>query len=177
MFRIVFVKLLGGLHTATKESTQYFMKRGVSFCLIPGGFHEATIGCPQTDRVYLKDRKGFIKYALQYGYALQPVYTFGESETYANLQGAYKVRWSINDWKVPAIMPVGRWWCPILPRGCELHTVGGTPLSLPKIVNPTAKDVDEWHGKYVEHLRGHFNKHKKEFGGGNGSSERELEIW
>ncbi len=173
LFRVWFVKVLGGLYSATKASTLHFMKRGVSFGLIPGGFHEATICSPSTDRVFLKDRKGFVKYALQHGYALQPVYTFGESDTYSNLQGSWSLRWTLNDWKVPAIVPVGRWWCPLLPRACELHTVGGLPLRLPKIDKPTAGDVDEWHGKYVEHLKTHFNKHKKQFGSG----ERELEIW
>ena len=42
-------------------------------------FQEATITCKDVDRVYIKDRKGFVKYALQYGYDLVPSYTFGDA--------------------------------------------------------------------------------------------------
>ena len=34
------------------------------------------------ERAYLKKRAGFIKYALQHGYLVQPAYTFGESDMY-----------------------------------------------------------------------------------------------
>ncbi|CAM9488198.1 unnamed protein product, partial [Heterosigma akashiwo] len=57
------------------------MEKGESFGIIPGGFEEATISKLGAQRVYLKKRKGFVKYALKYGYALVPVYTFGESDT------------------------------------------------------------------------------------------------
>ena len=50
-------------------------------------------------------------------------------------------------------------------------------MKLPKIENPTRADVDEWHGKYIIHLKEHFDKHKVTFGVGNGSNKRELEIW
>ena len=121
--------------------------------------------------------KGFVKYALQHGYSLTPVYTFGESETYSNVQGMTKFRYTINDWKLPAIVPFGKWWFPLLPKAVELHTVGGRPLKLPRIEKPTKEDVDVWHGKYMQHLTEHFDEHKGTFGVASGSSKRELEIW
>jgi hypothetical protein len=36
--------------------------------------------------VYLKKRTGLFKYALQHGYAMTPIYAFGEKDTYDNLQ-------------------------------------------------------------------------------------------
>ena len=174
-FRLLFVKLLGGIDSAEKDSLVGKMKRGESFGLIPGGFHEATISHPGISRVFLKNRKGFVKYALQYGFTLTPVYTFGESSTYWNAPGFWGLRWWLNDRKLPSILPFGRWWFPLLPRPVELNTIGGEPLKLPKIEKPTPNDVDMWHGVYVEHLKKHFDAHKKEFGGIE--AESELEIW
>lgn len=78
--------------SASKANLTAKMKRRESFGLLPGGFEEATISSPGYDRVYLKRRQGFIKYALQYGYRVVPVYTFGESETYYNPPGLYGLR-------------------------------------------------------------------------------------
>lgn len=41
--------------------------------------HQVALYEYQHERVYLRQRKGFIKYALQHGYTLVPGYTFGES--------------------------------------------------------------------------------------------------
>jgi len=79
-----------------------------------------------TDRVYLKKRQGFIKYALQYGYNLMPVYTFGEADTYLNHDGGYDWKFKLNDKSIPTIVPFGEWWCPLLPRyNTRLHSVAG----------------------------------------------------
>ena len=177
VFRFWFVQMLGGLGPASKGEFVKLLKARRSFGLIPGGFHEATIAERGTDRVFLRKRKGFVKYALQHGYSLTPVYTFGESETYSNPSGFWNARWALNDWKIPAILPFGRWFFPLLPKAVELHTVGGSPLRLPRIEEPTAEQVDEWHAKYVTHLKALFDEHKAEFGKASGSDKRELEIW
>jgi len=41
---------------------------------------------PSAHRIYGKSRQGYVKYALQAGYALTPVYCFGENKTYSNFQ-------------------------------------------------------------------------------------------
>ena len=174
-FRLLFVKLLGGINSAEKDELVKKMKGRESFGLIPGGFHEATISYPDNSRVFLKRRKGFVKYALQHGFSLIPVYTYGESATYWNASGLFSLRWWFNDQKLPAILPFGRWWCPLLPRSVELNTIGGEPLKLPKIEKPTLNDVNIWHDAYMQHLARHFETHKKEFGGVEANNK--LEIW
>ena len=57
-----------------------------SLAIIPGGFEEATLHCQGVDRVYMKKRWGLVKYALQNGYAMVPIFAFGERDTYSNLQ-------------------------------------------------------------------------------------------
>jgi len=169
------VKILGSIEGADKKQMLKKMKMKESFGLIPGGFEEATISCPNKDRVYLKKRKGFVKYALQHGYSLTPVYVFGECNTYSNLQGFWGLRWFMNANKLPAILPFGRWWCPLLPKKVDMATIGGEPLQLPLISQPTKDDVDEWHGKYVVALRAHYDKWEPVYGKYN--NKRGLEIW
>jgi len=104
-----------------------------------------------------------------------PVYTFGECNTYSNLQGMWKLRHTMNSWKLPAIVPFGRWYCPLLPKKVAVNTIGGKPLKLPRIDQPSKGDIDEWHGKYVEHLKAHYARHADEFAKYNES--KELEVW
>lgn len=41
--------------------------------------------------------------------------------------------------------------------------VVGEPLRLPCIKEPSREDVAKWHAAYVDHLRAHFDKHKKTY--------------
>lgn len=40
------------------------MSKKKSIGLLPGGFEEATLTTPKQLRIYIKGRKGFLKYAL-----------------------------------------------------------------------------------------------------------------
>jgi 2-acylglycerol O-acyltransferase 2 len=68
--------------SATRSVMLKAMEKGdSSLALLPGGFQEATLCAMGKDRVYIKGRAGFVKYCLMHGYAITPVYTFGESDT------------------------------------------------------------------------------------------------
>mmetsp|Transcript_25758 Transcript_25758/g.45879 ORF Transcript_25758/g.45879 Transcript_25758/m.45879 type:complete len:251 (-) Transcript_25758:539-1291(-) len=67
---------------SSAQSMKTRMKTGENIALIPGGFQEATTYQYGKHRAYLTRRKGFIKYALQHGYRVYPVWTFGEERTY-----------------------------------------------------------------------------------------------
>lgn len=54
--------------------------------MLPGGFEEATISTSKENRVFVKERKGFIKYAIRYGYKVFPVFTFGENKMYNTVE-------------------------------------------------------------------------------------------
>lgn len=51
--------------------------------------------------MYLRNRKGFIVYALRYGYRVSPVYTFGEELLYSSFERWPNFRLWLNKWKIP----------------------------------------------------------------------------
>lgn len=159
---------------ATKAGMFSLFKQKMPFGIIIGGSEEVAIQVSGRERLFLKHRAGFLKYALQFGYKICVAYNFGESDLYNN---ASFLR-PLNMWLVKRfgfVLPVfyGRWWCPLLPRGdVELNTVFGAVLELPRIDNPTEADVAEWHGKYIRTVTEVFDRHKHRFGYGS----RMLEI-
>jgi len=164
----------GGFRDSSKETVLSLMSKGESVCMVPGAFQEATCFERGVDRVVLKNRKGFVKYCLKYGYKLHPVFCFGECETYRVFNGFRNFRLWLNNFGIPAVVPMGMWWLPMLPRpSAELLTFVGPALELPRIDEPTNADVDEWHGKYIVALQDLYNKHKDEAG----RSHCELEVF
>ncbi|KDO24281.1 hypothetical protein SPRG_09918 [Saprolegnia parasitica CBS 223.65] len=148
----------GPVHRANFES---LAKRGSNLALIPGGFEEATIYAYGKHRVFLKERKGFIKLALQHGYKVYPVYTFGEERTYLAFEPGLRLRLALNRFKLPGVLFRGLWWCFFLPFASQtMTTVVGAPLQLPTLPSPTPDDVRKYHDAYMTALQALFERHK-----------------
>lgn len=155
------------------------MIRGEDIALPPGGFEEATLTSPDHDRVYIKKRVGFVKLALQHGYNIVPVYSFGENKTYLNVQGAWKARLKLNSFGIPAIVVYGASFLPLLPRRVSegVSVVVGFPLELPKIEDPSREEVKMWHDKYIAALIKVFEDHKCEAYGSVEGRSKKMELW
>lgn len=165
-------RVCGKPSPADRTTFQSLMKRGEPIALIPGGFQEATIHTSTAHRV--KCGKGFVKYALQYGYSLVPCYSFGENKTYNNFQGFWRPRLWLNKFGIPGIAPFGSWFMPILPKyHGGLHIVVGKALRLPMLANPTNDQVEKYHMKYMERLKELFDRHKATYG----EPHAELAVW
>ena len=140
------------------------MKKEKNLCFIPGGYEEATLTHPNLDRVYIKNRKGFVKYALKYGYTLHPIYNFGENKAFYTFNFLEKFRLWLNKFKIPCILFIGRYV--FLPNdSIEMHCVIGKGIHLPTIENPSDKDINKYHDIYVEELGRLYDRHKSVYKG------------
>ena len=149
------------------------MRNGVSFGILPGGFNEATVFRKGENTIYIKNRKGFIKYCLQFGYEIYPTYIFGECETYHNLfyshtdnQWIMKIKYWLNKKKIPTVFPIGPYWfSPFLPFGnTGIHSVFSGRSWLEQIDNPSQEKIDQVHKWYMDELNGIFERNKWRFG-------------
>ena len=176
-------KLIIGMNGVSSEpaAIKKFMKEQKDFMMVTGGFHESTLSAPGTDRVYLKERKGFVKYALQNNYALQPVYVFGETDAWGNPQAFLKQRLMLNNGVfgtkqgLPAAIPIGHWAFPLVPRRVPMKIVVGPPINLPHIINPTQKEIDKAHDRYVRAVQELYYRGRK--GTQAEVEKRRLEVW
>jgi hypothetical protein len=176
------------IHGAGKTEFRELLESGKSFTLVPGGFSEATITCVGKERIYINDRKGFIKYALRAGYSLTPVYVFGESDLYHNPQSMLQERLYLNTFRfqIPGVLPFGHPLAPLAPRRVPLRIVCGRPLQLPLITDPTEDDIHAYHAQYVEAVEDLYNRHVdgyhddvycKYVESGKNDARRVLERW
>jgi len=77
------------------------MEKGRNIAMVPGGFEEASISSKKRLTLYI--RKGFMKYALQYGYGLYPTMAFGEEKAYNVIEGFDKFKLFLNKFKIPGV--------------------------------------------------------------------------
>jgi len=113
--------------------------------------------------LFLKNRRGFIKLALQLGLDLVPVFTHGELELYHQLQFALHHRLRLSRLlRLPITFVWGK--CFLLPFRRPLTVVVGVPIKVEKVENPTQSQIDSLHHKYSSALIDMFEKTKLECG-------------
>ena len=152
---------------ATKSGVRKLLNARTTFGIIPGGSEEVALHEPGKENLYLKGRAGFLKYALQHGYTLVIAFTFGESDLYSSVSALRPVNlWLVR--RFGFVLPIfwGTWFFPLLPsrRVNGIHTVLGKALELPRVDEPTAEQVAEWHATYMRELEALFERHKAQFG-------------
>ena len=186
IMRHLFVDLCGCVWPSDKKNFVHLMKNDIAFGVTIGGFYEVGLFKRGIDSIYIKNKKGFIKYSLQYGYTIYPVYTFGECETYFNLRIQNQDKKSNNDvhwlitflskWHIPALLFIHGpyWFMPFLPywKGVGIHSIVGDAIKCPKIAKPTQADIDKYHKIYFDAVVGLYERNKWRFG----QQDRKLEI-
>jgi len=159
-----------GVCGVNNKNFKDLMKHGKNIIFVPGGFEEATITNHRRDRVYIKSRKGFIKYALEYGYSLYPCYTFNENKMFFTINYFENFRLLLNKFKLPGTIFFSKYL--VYPEtNIELFTAVGKPIKLPKIEKPSVEDINKYHAIYVEELVNLYDKYKHAYG-----ASEQLEI-
>lgn len=165
----------GTVNTLNKHSLHKLMSKSNNISIVPGGFEDATAMQFNKDITVIRKRTGFIKYALQYGYRVHPIYTFGETTTHYTFTGFLNFRLWLNRFGIPAVLVYGCPWLPLMPRkNCTCLTYVGAPLQFPKIAEPSKEEVQKWHATYCDALEKLFEDNKKEAGL---PADAKLQIW
>lgn len=152
---------LCGLIKASREVLGAWLEKGNSFCLYPGGIAEL-FKCNGPDEVlFLRERKGFVKMALQNGSEIVPIYFFGNTqvlqakstrplERLSRLIGV-SLCWMVG-WK-------GTW----LPKPEKIVVVVGRPLGMPTDKNacPPRELIEHWHGIYLAEVDRLYQSYRK----------------
>jgi 2-acylglycerol O-acyltransferase 2 len=152
-----------------------------SIVLIPGGAAEALHAHRGILKLYLKNRKGFVRLALETNTKLIPVIGFGENDIFDTLysypgsagapSGSIKPASSSPSpvehanliWKLQQrFMRTMSFSLPILtsiiPKRTSLHVVVGAPVKF------SSTNVDECHAVYLENLRKLYDDNKAKYG-------------
>ncbi|XKL69080.1 hypothetical protein PGB90_006849 [Kerria lacca] len=166
------VLLAFGVCAASKEGITKILEGppGNVCVVVVGGVAEALKSQPETYKLVLKNRKGFVKLALETGSSLVPVFSFGETNTYDQVSGKWYL-WLQHHLRsiigLPLIFIKGRSFLfrlfTLLPYKRSITTVVGKPIKLPKEKNPSQELIDKYHRIFVEEITNLFHKYKGKY--------------
>ncbi|XP_049597631.1 2-acylglycerol O-acyltransferase 3b [Syngnathus scovelli] len=171
LFRIPLLRdylMAAGLCPVSKPSLGYLLSKsgtGNAVVIVIGGAAESLASYPGVQTVLVKQRKGFVRLALEYGADLVPVYSFGETELYHQVmfpEGSLGRRLQDLFKKIMGFGPclfIGERWA-LLPSRTPITTVVGSPIHVPQRIKPTEEEVDHYHKLYMDGLSNLFHEHK-----------------
>lgn len=159
------IVIMFGLRSVNHKTFKKYMEKGKNISFIPGGFEEATITTESSDRIFINSRKGFIKYSLQYGYKVHPIYIFGENKLMTTYNGLEWFRLVLNQLKIPSVVFYGKKFLLFPDDKVQFITVVSEGIQFPLIENPTAEEVEKYHQIYVDELEYIYYKYKDSLGG------------
>jgi 2-acylglycerol O-acyltransferase 2 len=105
------------------------MKEGRNLTMMPGGYEEATLTTPKELRVFIKNRKGFIKYAMENNYSIHPMICMQEHQAFWTFDHMKSFRLWLNKWKIPAILFFNSTTLLFLPPKLDFCTIVGKKMS------------------------------------------------
>lgn len=138
-----------------------------------GGAQEALNARPGNYRFVVKNRKGFVKIALETGASLVPVISFGETEILdqpSNAPGTKMRAYQSFVKKWTGIAPIfvyGQGFTEgspgMLPYRRPITTVVGKPIDVEKVEQPNRDDIDRLHERFTAEIRELFDSNKSKY--------------
>lgn len=166
--------LATGACNSSKESIKYCLTTpgfGVT-TLVVGGAQESLQGDETTIELALRNRKGFVKVAMESGADLIPCMAFGEQQVYNLVKGSSRLR-KFQEWlkKVTTVAPViffGRgifnYSFGLMPFRRPINVVVGSPIPVEKVAHPTREQVEEKHAQYMQALKDLYEEYNPQYG-------------
>ncbi|NXQ93919.1 MOGT2 acyltransferase, partial [Sagittarius serpentarius] len=188
-FRVPFFRdylMSGGLVSSDKESASYVLQKpegGNMLAIIVGGAQEALDARPGSCTLLLKNRKGFVRLAIEHGTPLVPIFSFGENDLFEQVRNP-KGSWlrqlqhrlqQIMGISLPLFHARGifQYSFGLVPYRRPICTVVGKPIPVPRKHRPSEEEVDQVHQKYLNELCKLFEEHKAKY---NIPEDRHLEF-
>lgn len=145
---------------ASKETARRVLRAGKSILVYPGGEKEQMMTQRGRNQIYLKERKGFVKLAIESGSPLVPIYAFGEADLFTHHSFLLSARkWMVQKFKVAIPLISGSFG--VVPYQVPVSLVVGDPIPVTQNPHPSQEQVDQVHADYMAALRRLFDSHKK----------------
>lgn len=157
---------------------------GNGITIVIGGAKESLEAVPDSMRLVLKDRKGFVKLAIRNGASLVPVLSFGENDLYTmlsdlnpkSLSGRVQQLFKKTlGFTVPFFYAKGPHMFDfgVTPHRKPVNIVFGRPIHTRRMVDPVDRAyLDEVHGLYVNELQRIWEEWKDVFARGRADEIR-----
>ena len=163
IFRQIYI-WLGCIPAKKKMIERTIQTTERNMCILPGGVAEIFTSNKDSDVLYLKRRKGFIKIALKYNLYICPIYLFGNNDLYKHdlREGSIEERVS-RRFQVPILYFRGRWGLPMIPFKTKIHIAIGEPFKLRKpkgYKKRYNRVVNIAHSEFIRQITKLYNKYK-----------------
>ncbi|CEG42171.1 monoacylglycerol oacyltransferase [Plasmopara halstedii] len=172
-FRVPFYReylLWSGCVDARRSVAEQMLQDGKSLVIMVGGIAEQMLSQRGDHTIYVKKRKGHIRLALKYGVPIVPGYAFGETDLFTHSSLLLSFRQFIaRKFSVALLLGHGysKWMFWLPHKGVTINHIFGKPISVEKIDDPSASDIEKLHDQYTCELIRIFDENKVKHGYGD----------
>eukprot|EP00878_Enallax_costatus_P005253 GHUV01005520.1.p1 GENE.GHUV01005520.1~~GHUV01005520.1.p1 ORF type:complete len:330 (+),score=53.00 GHUV01005520.1:324-1313(+) len=154
-----------GIRPITRQWFRKLLQHGRCVVLVPGGVQECLYMQKGSETAFLRNRKGFIRIAMQNGSAVVPCFAFGQSAVYhwfrpgpPFVSDAFVQAMSRRIGFVPLGL-VGRLGT-TAPINSPMTVVLGKPIEMPQMDQPSEELLQKYLDQYISSMQEIFEKHK-----------------
>lgn len=163
-----FLKMVGFVPAAAANIRKTLATRTESVGVVLDGIAGMFRAAPHCEQAYVLERKGIVKIALTTGTPLVPVFVFGVSKAWRIVVDPFRILERISLALNISVTPFFGRPFGVMPFGpafrVPLLVALGDPIVVPRIEDPSQKDVDMYHGQLLDGFRKVFEQHKSAYG-------------
>ncbi|KAG8466848.1 hypothetical protein KFE25_008227 [Diacronema lutheri] len=147
-----------GTRAADAKSIQRILAEGGNAAVVVGGIAEMFMDTSDAERIFLRQRQGFVRLAMREGAHIVPIFFFGNTRTMQKLNSPL-LRAISRKVKASIVLFYGRWGLPV-PFRHPIKMVVGRPIVVMKSAQPTEDDVAETLGRVVDAIAALYAAHR-----------------